>query len=201
MYKHILLAVLIGLAAAAEKKHTVASYSESATVFDIKYFMKLSYDYEFDVYWGTGYDGGVYINNAGTNNYYDPTANDAGVAVPSSGWNFEEYYMMFNSFAQAGVTIEFFNAYEITLSAWFEPWTWYPIDFWAIWYRPIASNFNFSDFDLNLYLGSFFECLKVYLAREEHSKIAVKSFLDFFENISGYTPVPISSSDWKFWSA
>lgn len=97
--------------------------------------------------------------------------------------------------------MEFFNAYEITLNFWAAPWTWNPVEFWTIWYRPIASNFDFSTFDINLYLSTTFECLDFYMTREEHSKVAQKSFIDFFMDISNYMPVPISKSDWMYWEA
>jgi len=93
MYKHILLAVLIGMVSA--ENHIVASYNGMATPVAVSNLFSFSYMYEFDVFYGTGYTGGPY------------TASDA----PSAGYSYEKYFLLFNSFARAGVTLEFFGIY------------------------------------------------------------------------------------------
>src|ERR1700709_2321346 len=105
MYKHILLAVLIGLVSA--ENHIVASYNGAATPVDVTSIFTMSYMYEFDIYYGTGYTGGPY------------TASDA----PTAGYNYEKYFLLFNSFARAGFTVEFFGIYEYSFKGYAEPWT------------------------------------------------------------------------------
>lgn len=183
MYKHILLAVLIGLAAADNT--IVKSFLIADTPVDISHLFAFSYEAEFDIYYGTGYTGGVYD----------------GSDAPSSGYNYEKYYLVFNSFAQAGITVEFFGIYELSFNMYAEPWTFHPFEFWALWYRPIASDFDFSTFDLNLYASTYFDCLKFYVAWEEHTVVAGKSFIDWFMDFSGYTPIPISLDDWVYWES
>lgn len=146
----------------------------------------MSYEYEFDIYYGTGYEGGPY------------TGSDA---MPADGFSYEKYYMLLNSFAEVGYTCEILGLYKWTYRAWAEPWTFHPLEFWLIWYRPIASDWDFSTFDLNVYISSHVNALNFYQTWEEHLKVAQKSIADFVMDFANYTPIPSSADDWKFYDA
>ena len=179
--KYILIAALIGFALC--DKHLVKSFNNANDFIDVSHIITVGYEYDIDIYYGTGYESGPY------------TGADA---VPADGFSYERYFGLFDAYAEGGYTVELFGIFEWTQRIYAEPWTFHPIEFWLIWYRPIASDWDFSSFDLNIYVCAFLNVLNFYNTWEEHTKVAEKSVVDLLLDISNYNPVPSSADDWQY---
>lgn len=138
--------------------------------------------YDIDLYWGTAFSGGLY----------------SGSDVPagySNSFNHERYSLIVASQVKAGLVFEFFGVYKIQPTVYIQPFTVKPFEVWALWFRPESVKYDLSLFDMNFYLSSTLEFLKVYLGVQEQTKICGKSIANWIDNSNTYKPWPESEND------
>lgn len=183
MYKHILLAALLGVAVAGKGK-SVMSWTKADTLVANDY-ITLTYDIDADLYYGTGYEGGQY------------TGSDAPLLFKNA-FNYEKYFLIVATYLEAGFTLDFMGLYQVTPRIYIEPFTVHPWEQWFLWFRPVSDDYDFSLFDVNIYSSVYWECGKAYLTWEEHLDVFQKSVVDYALLDSNYDLVPDQRADWTY---
>jgi hypothetical protein len=110
MHRNILLAALLIGAATATLR--VSSWTNTDS-WSYGNWASVGYEYDLDLIYGTGYEGGNYDGS------------DAPVLYPDS-FNYEKYYLTASSYLEVGFTIELFNLYTITPRFYIEPFEVHP---------------------------------------------------------------------------
>lgn len=75
------------------------------------------------MFWGTGYDGGLYDDSDAPSDYSD-------------SFNYEKYYLKLAAEGKASVTVEFFDWYRFTPTLYIKPFTMRVLEAWVLWFRP-----------------------------------------------------------------
>ena len=91
------------------------------------------------------------------------------------------------------------SSYEFTPRLYIEPFEIHPLEEWILWYRPVADGYDFTqNFDVNFYTGTYWECCKIYLTKEEHTKLAKRSLVDYVVANGDYDLLPREESHWAY---
>lgn len=96
------------------------------------------------------------------------------------------------------MSFDFHGIYSITPRIVIEPFTVHPLEQWLIWVRPISADYDWSQFDFNVYTSAYYEAPKAYLTFEEHFLVAQKSVVDKALAPEIYEFLPITKEDWAF---
>ena len=158
------------------------SWNKGANLVNVPNVLKIDYKLDVDAYWGTGYQGGLYSKT--------------GVAL-ANDFNFEKYWLQINSLASAKLIIEFEQFYKLQLTAFFEPFTYHPLELTALFFRPKSTN-SLDNFDICFRFTSLFNALKFYLKIQEQGKVTYKSISSYLASPSTVGLYPTTLADFGY---
>ncbi len=111
----------------------------AGTIVDVPSYIQIDGELDFDISWGTGYEGGLYDSKNS--------------APEASKFNFEKVFLTLSCGGYGSMTFDFFDIYKIKFTLKGDLLKFNPLEGWFIFYRPEQGALE--NFDLNVRLTSF----------------------------------------------